>query len=70
MEIIERPTDTLLTVTPTAAAKIRELMAGEPDGDTMVLRVAIRVAAAPASSTASGSTPRRPRETTSSSSRV
>src|SRR3954463_4116303 len=42
MEIQERPTDTLLTITPTAAAKIRELMAEEPDGDTMVLRVAIQ----------------------------
>ena len=42
MEIIERPTETLLTITPTAAAKVRELMAEEPDGDTMVLRVAIQ----------------------------
>jgi iron-sulfur cluster assembly protein len=42
MEITERPTDTLLSLTPTAAAKIRELMAEEPDGDTMVLRVAIQ----------------------------
>jgi iron-sulfur cluster assembly protein len=42
MEITERPTDTLLSITPTAAAKIRELMAEEPDGDTMVLRVAIQ----------------------------
>ena len=42
MEIIERPTDSLLSITPTAAAKIRELMAEEPDGDTMVLRVAIQ----------------------------
>ena len=42
MEISERPTDTLLSITPTAAAKIRELMAEEPDGDTMVLRVAIQ----------------------------
>ena len=42
MEIIERPTDTLLTITPTAAAKIRELMEEEPDGATMVLRVAIQ----------------------------
>ena len=42
MEIIERPTETLLTITPTAAAKIRELMEEEPDGATMVLRVAIQ----------------------------
>jgi iron-sulfur cluster assembly accessory protein len=42
MEITERPTETLLTITPVAAAKIRELMADEPDGDTMVLRVAIQ----------------------------
>ena len=34
--------ETLLSITPTAAAKIRELMAEEPDGDTMVLRVAIQ----------------------------
>ena len=43
MEIQERPTEsTLLSITPTAATKIRELMAEEPDGDTMVLRVAIQ----------------------------
>jgi iron-sulfur cluster assembly protein len=42
MELSERHTDTLLTITPTAASKIRELMAEEPDGDTMVLRVAIQ----------------------------
>jgi len=42
MEITERPIETLLSITPTAAAKIRELMAEEPDGDTMVLRVAIQ----------------------------
>jgi iron-sulfur cluster assembly accessory protein len=42
MEITERPLDTLLSLTPTAAEKIRELMAEEPDGDTMVLRVAIQ----------------------------
>ena len=42
MEITERPTETLLTITPAAAVKIRELMAEEPDGDTMVLRVAIQ----------------------------
>jgi iron-sulfur cluster assembly protein len=42
MEIAERPTDTLLTLTPVAAAKIKELLAEEPDGETMVLRVAIQ----------------------------
>ena len=42
MEIAERPLETLLTVTPAAAAKIRELMAEESDGDTLVLRVAIQ----------------------------
>ena len=42
MELTERPTETLLTITPTAATKIRELMAEEPDGDTLVLRVAIQ----------------------------
>ena len=41
MEIIERP-DTLVSLTPTAAEKIRELMAEEPDGETSVLRVAIQ----------------------------
>ena len=42
MEITERPIDTLLSLTPIAAEKIRELMAEEPDGETMVLRVAIQ----------------------------
>lgn len=42
MEITERPIDTLLTITPTAAVKIRELMAEEPDAETLVLRVAIQ----------------------------
>ena len=41
MEIVERP-QTLVSLTPTAAAKIRELMAEDPDGDTSVLRVAIQ----------------------------
>ena len=41
MEIVERP-DTLVSLTPTAAAKIRELMAEDPDGETSVLRVAIQ----------------------------
>ena len=41
MEIVERP-QTLVTLTPTAAEKIRELMAEDPDGETSVLRVAIQ----------------------------
>jgi iron-sulfur cluster assembly protein len=41
MEITERPTEMLLDLTPAAAAKVKELMADEPDGDTLVLRVAI-----------------------------
>jgi iron-sulfur cluster assembly protein len=42
MELTERPTDTLLSLTPAAAAKIRELMAEEPDAGSLVLRVAIQ----------------------------
>jgi len=46
MEIAERPNDatpeTLLNLTPTAAAKVRELMAEEPDAEAVVLRVAIQ----------------------------
>jgi iron-sulfur cluster assembly protein len=42
VEITERPTETMLTLTPLAAEKVRELMAEEPDGDTLVLRVAIQ----------------------------
>jgi iron-sulfur cluster assembly accessory protein len=42
MEIAERSHDTMLTVTPTAAAKIKELMAEDPEGGVMVLRVAIQ----------------------------
>jgi iron-sulfur cluster assembly protein len=46
MEIVElsdldKP-DTLVSLTPTAAEKIRELMAEDPDGETSVLRVAIQ----------------------------
>jgi iron-sulfur cluster assembly accessory protein len=41
MEITERPTETLLELTPAAAVKVRALMAEEPDGDALVLRVAI-----------------------------
>ena len=36
------PTDTLISLTPVAAAKIRELMAEEDDAATLVLRVAIQ----------------------------
>ena len=42
MEITERPTQTFLSLTPTAAAKVRELMAEEPDSEELVLRVAIQ----------------------------
>lgn len=44
MEIIERPEThtTLLSLTATAAGKVRELMAGEPEGEASVLRVAIQ----------------------------
>ena len=42
MEIVERPTEELLTLTPEAAAKVKELMAEEPDADALVLRVAIQ----------------------------
>ena len=39
---VEHPTDTLLSLTPLAAAKIKELMTEEPDAGTLVLRVAIQ----------------------------
>ena len=39
---VEHPTDTLISLTPVAAAKIRELMAEEEDAETLVLRVAIQ----------------------------
>ncbi len=42
MEITERPTDTLLTLTPGAAVKVKELMAEDPEAGEMVLRVAIQ----------------------------
>src|SRR3712207_3377668 len=42
MEIIERTDTDLLSLTPKAAAKIKELMAEEPAGDASVLRVAIQ----------------------------
>ena len=42
MEIAERPTETPITLTPLAAAKVKELMAEEPDADSLVLRIAIQ----------------------------
>ena len=46
MEIAERPPESapepLLIITPTAAAKVVELMAEEPDAQSLVLRVAIQ----------------------------
>jgi iron-sulfur cluster assembly protein len=39
---VEHPTDVILTLTPLAAAKIKELMAEEADAETLVLRVAIQ----------------------------
>ena len=41
MEISERE-DTIVTLTPTAASKIKQLMAEEPEGEIAVLRVAIQ----------------------------
>ena len=41
MEIVER-TDALVSLTPSAAAKIKGLMAGEPEGEATVLRVAVQ----------------------------
>jgi iron-sulfur cluster assembly protein len=40
MEIVESPT--LVSLTPTAAAKDKELMSEEPEGEALVLRVAIQ----------------------------
>jgi iron-sulfur cluster assembly protein len=40
--IVEHPTETLITLTPLAAAKVKDLMAEEPDGESLVLRVAIQ----------------------------
>jgi len=44
---VEHPTETqesvpLVSLTPVAAEKIRQLMAEEPDGESLVLRVAIQ----------------------------
>ena len=41
MAIVEHPTDTLISLTPVAAAKIRDLLAEETDA-SLVLRVAIQ----------------------------
>ncbi len=38
MEIAERPTETLIDLTPLAAEKVKELMAAEPDAESLVLR--------------------------------
>ncbi len=42
MATVEHPTETLLSLTPLAAEKIRQLLAEEPEGETLVLRVAIQ----------------------------
>jgi iron-sulfur cluster assembly protein len=45
MEIAERPADNAgvqLVLTPVAAAKVKQLMAEEPDAGSLVLRVAIQ----------------------------
>ena len=42
MATVEEPQTTLVSLTATAAAKIRELMAEEPAGEAEVLRVAIQ----------------------------
>ena len=42
MEIAEHTDTTHVSLTPTAAAKIKELLAEEPGGESMVLRVAIQ----------------------------
>ncbi len=42
MATTEQPTGTLLSLTESAAAKIKELMAEEPEGEATVLRVAIQ----------------------------
>src|SRR5438552_14169488 len=40
--IVEHPTETLITLTPVAAQKVKELLGEELDGDSLVLRVAIQ----------------------------
>jgi iron-sulfur cluster assembly protein len=39
---VEHPAETLISLTPVAAQKIRQLMAEEADADSLVLRVAIQ----------------------------
>ena len=39
---VEHPTETLITLTPLAAQKVKDLLAEEPDGGSLVLRVAIQ----------------------------
>ena len=41
MAIVERPT-TLVSLTPVAAEKVKQLMAEDPEGEGLVLRVAIQ----------------------------
>jgi len=42
VETTERETTTLISLTEAAAAKIKELMAEEPEGEAAVLRVAVQ----------------------------
>ncbi len=42
MATVEHPLGTLITLTPVAAAKVKELLAEEQDGASLVLRVAIQ----------------------------
>ena len=42
MATVEQPIETLINLTPVAAEKIKQLMAEEPEGDSLVLRVAIQ----------------------------
>ena len=42
MATVEEPTTTLISLTPNAASKIRELMSEEPAGEAEVLRIAIQ----------------------------
>jgi iron-sulfur cluster assembly protein len=39
---VEHPTDTVINLTPVAAEKIKQLLTEEPDGESLVLRVAIQ----------------------------
>ena len=42
MEIVDRPTTSIVSLTERAASKIKQLMAEEPEGEAAVLRVAIQ----------------------------